>query len=30
MAEPGYKSLIAYKLAKIAFDLGWDFVPRYL
>lgn len=29
MAEAGYKSLISYKLAKIAFDLGWDFVPKY-
>jgi four helix bundle suffix protein len=29
MPEPGYKSLLSYKLAKIAFDLGWDFVPRY-
>ena len=29
MAEAGYKSLISYKLAQIAFDLGWDFVPRY-
>ncbi len=29
MAEAGYKSLISYKLARIAFDLGWDFVPRY-
>ncbi len=29
MAEPGYKSLISYKLARIAFDLGWDFVPKY-
>lgn len=26
MAEAGYKSLISYKLAQIAFDLGWDFV----
>lgn len=29
MAEPGYKKLISYKLARVAFDLGWDFVPRY-
>jgi S23 ribosomal protein. len=29
MAEQGYKSLISYKLAQIAFDLGWDFVPKY-
>lgn len=29
MAEAGYKELISYKLARIAFDLGWDFVPRY-
>lgn len=29
MAESGYKSLISYKLALIAFDLGWDFVPQY-
>lgn len=29
MAEDGYKSLISYKLARIAFDLGWDFVPQY-
>ncbi len=29
VAEAGYKSLISYKLAQIAFDLGWDFVPRY-
>ena len=29
MAEAGYKSLVSYKLARIAFDLGWDFVPRY-
>lgn len=29
MAEAGYKQLISYKLAKIAFDLGWDFVPKY-
>lgn len=26
---PGYKSLISYKLAQIAFDLGWGFVPKY-
>jgi len=25
----GYKSLISYKLSQLAFDLGWDFVPRY-
>jgi four helix bundle protein len=29
MADAGYKSLISYKLAQIAFDLGWDFVPKY-
>ncbi|MFI5241196.1 MAG: hypothetical protein ACHQUA_02050 [Microgenomates group bacterium] len=29
MAEAGYKSLISYKLAQIAFDLGWDFVPKH-
>jgi four helix bundle suffix protein len=29
MAENGYKSLISYKLAVIAFQLGWDFVPKY-
>jgi four helix bundle suffix protein len=27
--SPGYKSLISYKLSRIAFDLGWDFVPKY-
>lgn len=29
MAEQGYKQLISYKLAQIAFDLGWDFTPQY-
>lgn len=29
MAEAGYKSLISYRLSQIAFDLGWDFVPKY-
>lgn len=29
MSEAGYKNLISYKLARIAFDLGWDFVSRY-
>lgn len=29
MAEPGYKSLLTYKLAQISFDLTWDFVPQY-
>lgn len=29
MAEPGHKSLLSYKLAQIAFDLGWEFVPLY-
>lgn len=29
MADPGYKSLISYKLAQLAFDLGWEFVPMY-
>src|SRR3989344_4416225 len=28
-AGPGYKSLISYKLANIAFILGWEFVPVY-
>lgn len=28
MAEQGYKQLLTYKLARIAFDLGWDFVPK--
>lgn len=27
--SPGYKMLISYKLSQIAFDLGWDFVPKY-
>lgn len=27
MAQAGYKQLISYKLALIAFELGWDFVP---
>ena len=27
MAEPGYKSLLSYKLAQIAFDLGWGLCP---
>lgn len=25
----GYKDLISYQLSKIAFDLGWEFVPVY-
>jgi len=25
----GYKYLLSYQLAKIAFDLGWEFVPVY-
>jgi four helix bundle protein len=29
MAEAGYKNLLSYKLAQLAFDLGWDFVPKY-
>lgn len=29
MAEAGYKQLISYQLAQVAFDLGWDFVPKY-
>lgn len=29
MAEPGYKQLINYNLALIAFELGWEFVPTY-
>lgn len=29
MNAPGYQSLISYKLAQIAFDLGWEFVPLY-
>lgn len=29
MNEPGYKKLLTYKLARIAFDLGWDFTPLY-
>lgn len=29
MNTPGYQSLISYKLAQIAFDLGWEFVPLY-
>lgn len=29
MAEAGYKQLISYRLAQVAFDLGWDFVPKY-
>lgn len=29
MSNPGYQSLISYKLARIAFDLGWEFVPLY-
>src|SRR6266498_1233992 len=29
MAENGYKQLISYKLAKVAFILGWEFVPIY-
>lgn len=29
MNTPGYQSLISYKLAQIAFDLGWKFVPLY-
>lgn len=29
MAEAGFKKLISYQLARIAFDLGWDFIPKY-
>lgn len=29
MSDAGYKSLISYKLALVAFDLGWDFVPKH-
>lgn len=29
MAESGFKKLISYKLAQLAFALGWNFVPRY-
>ena len=29
MAKQGYKQLISYKLANIAFILGWEFVPTY-
>ena len=29
MAQAGYKSLLSYKLAQVAFDLGWDFTPIY-
>ena len=29
MADNGYKNLISYKLSQIAFDLGWDFIPKY-
>lgn len=29
MAEAGYKQLISYKLANIAFLLGWEFSPTY-
>ncbi len=29
MAEAGYKNLLTYKLAQIAFDLTWEFVPLY-
>lgn len=29
MSDPGYMSLISYKLSVLAFDLGWEFVPLY-
>jgi len=29
MAEAGYKNLLSYKLANIAFQIGWEFVPTY-
>lgn len=29
MAEAGYKQLLSYKLAQIAFLIGWEFVPLY-
>lgn len=25
----GYKYLLSYQLSKIAFDLGWEFIPQY-
>ncbi len=25
MAEAGYKYLISYKIARVAFELGWDY-----
>lgn len=29
MADAGYKQLFSYKLAEIAFLIGWEFVPLY-
>lgn len=29
MALAGYKQLISYKVAQVAFDLGWEFIPQY-
>lgn len=29
MNNPGNQSLISYKLAQLAFDIGWEFVPLY-
>ena len=29
MAEAGYKQLFSYKLANIAFLVGWEFIPLY-
>ena len=29
MAEAGYKQLLSYKLANIAFQIGWEFVSMY-
>lgn len=29
MADAGYKQLLSYKLAQIAFLIGWEFVPLY-
>ena len=29
MAEAGYKQLLSYKLANMAFQIGWEFVPLY-
>lgn len=29
MSQPGYKDLLSYKLADIAFQLGWELIPLY-